>query len=245
MFSSFSFMSQLNSGAYRIGGRLFKSAVTSVFALSALAGGVVLSGGEAQAMATCLTFGPTGPFTPNPCVDGNYSIVNYDTDPSTPGDQFGPTLYSPGGMNTVKLEQLHPHEVLVEVNFDPVVNTGGADGEFWYSVEETTGKKFVASKLAFTDGMSDTGSIFKYIYSDDTFSTLVQTLHVDDAMPMQTKALSGGYTKLYVRDVYTGTGIVTMQNNFQTPGPLPVLGAGAAFGFSRKLRSRIKAARAV
>ncbi len=93
--------------------------------------------------------------------------------------------------------------------------------------------------------MSDTGSIFKYIYSDDTFSTLVQTLHVDDAMPMQTKALSGGYTKLYVRDVYTGTGIVTMQNNFQTPGPLPVLGAGAAFGFSRKLRSRIKAARAV
>ena len=27
------------------------------------------------------------------------------------------------------------------------------------------------------------------------------------------------------------------------PGPLPILGAGAAFGFSRKLRSRIKAAR--
>jgi hypothetical protein len=27
------------------------------------------------------------------------------------------------------------------------------------------------------------------------------------------------------------------------PGPLPVLGAGAAFGFSRKLRKRIKLAR--
>jgi hypothetical protein len=27
----------------------------------------------------------------------------------------------------------------------------------------------------------------------------------------------------------------------QTPGPLPILGAGAAFGFSRKLRRRIKA----
>ena len=27
----------------------------------------------------------------------------------------------------------------------------------------------------------------------------------------------------------------------QTPGPLPILGAGAAFGFSRKLRNRIKA----
>lgn len=28
----------------------------------------------------------------------------------------------------------------------------------------------------------------------------------------------------------------------QTPGPLPILGAGAAFGFSRKLRNRIKKA---
>lgn len=27
----------------------------------------------------------------------------------------------------------------------------------------------------------------------------------------------------------------------QTPGPLPILGAGAAFGFSRRLRSRVKA----
>jgi hypothetical protein len=39
--------------------------------------------------------------------------------------------------------------------------------------------------------------------------------------------------------------IDAIKNTFQTPGPLPVLGAGAAFGFSRKLRSRIKAARAV
>lgn len=28
---------------------------------------------------------------------------------------------------------------------------------------------------------------------------------------------------------------------WQTPGPMPILGAGAVFGFSRKLRSRIKA----
>ena len=27
------------------------------------------------------------------------------------------------------------------------------------------------------------------------------------------------------------------------PGPLPLLGAGAAFGFSRRIRSRIKGAR--
>jgi hypothetical protein len=33
----------------------------------------------------------------------------------------------------------------------------------------------------------------------------------------------------------------TFDDNTRVPGPLPILGAGAAFGFSRKLRKRIKA----
>jgi len=48
--------------------------------------------------------------------------------------------------------------------------------------------------------------------------------------------------------VFTGTVSVTSgridtitDSLNQTPGPLPILGAGAAFGFSRKLRNRIKA----
>jgi len=55
------------------------------------------------------------------------------------------------------------------------------------------------------------------------------------------------YSSLYIKDTYsvTGTavGIDKITNTFQTPGPLPILGAGAAFGFSRKLRGRIKAGR--
>jgi len=54
-------------------------------------------------------------------------------------------------------------------------------------------------------------------------------------------------TTIWVRDTYSaGSGDVldTVTNTFETvPGPLPILGAGAAFGFSRKLRGRIKAAR--
>lgn len=53
---------------------------------------------------------------------------------------------------------------------------------------------------------------------------------------------------IYVEDTYTlvnqGSQLDNYTNTFrQTPGPLPILGAGAAFGFSRKLRSRIKAGR--
>jgi hypothetical protein len=55
-------------------------------------------------------------------------------------------------------------------------------------------------------------------------------------LPIQEKATYSG-------SINITTGAVTqyVDRINQTPGPLPILGAGAAFGFSRKLRSRIKA----
>lgn len=66
----------------------------------------------------------------------------------------------------------------------------------------------------------------------------------------------GAPTRISVTDTWvvgTGSTIVNFKNTFtqvsiagppaSVPGPLPVLGAGAAFGFSRRLRSRIKASR--
>jgi len=64
--------------------------------------------------------------------------------------------------------------------------------------------------------------------------------------------ISGG--TIYVRDEWTipagsNTTLDAIQNNYtqdtDVPGPLPLLGAGAAFGFSRRIRSRIKGARLV
>lgn len=53
-------------------------------------------------------------------------------------------------------------------------------------------------------------------------------------------------TKITVTNTYTPNSgaIDNVENTFRNvPGPLPILGAGAAFGFSRKLRGRIKASR--
>lgn len=53
-------------------------------------------------------------------------------------------------------------------------------------------------------------------------------------------------TEITVTNTYTPNNgaIDNVENTFRNvPGPLPILGAGAAFGFSRKLRSRIKASR--
>ena len=65
-------------------------------------------------------------------------------------------------------------------------------------------------------------------------------------------AVTGGPSIIIVRNNFAGTGgaIDTLENSFQqrtahVPGPLPLLGAGAAFGFSRRIRSRIKGARLV
>ena len=67
--------------------------------------------------------------------------------------------------------------------------------------------------------------------------------------------VSLGGTVAIVKDVYSvpgagSAGLNSFSNGFtqqQTtvPGPLPLLGAGAAFGFSRRIRSRIKGARLV
>jgi hypothetical protein len=41
--------------------------------------------------------------------------------------------------------------------------------------------------------------------------------------------------------INNAAGLNSIDDFHQVPGPLPILGAGAAFGLSRKLRSRIKA----
>jgi len=49
---------------------------------------------------------------------------------------------------------------------------------------------------------------------------------------------------LYVKDYWTaGQSVDNLENAFRqkVPGPLPIFGVGAVYGFSRKLRSRIKA----
>ncbi len=68
-------------------------------------------------------------------------------------------------------------------------------------------------------------------------------------------SVNGGPTVITVRNQYDGEGAIdSFQNSFKqsstgpgptspVPGPLPILGAGVAFGFSRKLRRRIDGAR--
>jgi len=100
-------------------------------------------------------------------------------------------------------------------------------------------------------------TVTKKVYSDAGFSNLLLTLTNNEVpSPAGTLVASGviGGSNIYVRDEWTiptgsNTILDAIQNNYTqttgTPGPLPLFGAAAAFGFSRRIRSRIKGARLV
>ena len=86
------------------------------------------------------------------------------------------------------------------------------------------------------------------------FATGLPMLMADEMDPTASAFFDDGLKAISVRDEYLVTkgSINSFQNSFiqrpgfpppQVPGPLPLLGAGAAFGFSRRLRTRVLAAR--
>ena len=65
----------------------------------------------------------------------------------------------------------------------------------------------------------------------------------DVAVAIQSNVEINRVVYYYNAESISGTGTNSIKFNFATPGPLPVMGAGVAYGFSRRLRSRIRAAR--
>ena len=147
--------------------------------------------------------------------------------------------------------------------FDTDFEANGAGGLFGpttltYSYQLTTSTPGYWFDSALIDSDLDllgagNNVITKNIYSDPGFTNLIYTANSIDGSNSGLQPIAGQYSTIYVRDSITlvggvGTGPVADLDNVtntvtQTPGPLPILGAGAAFGFSRKLRGRIKACR--
>jgi hypothetical protein len=87
------------------------------------------------------------------------------------------------------------------------------------------------------------------------FATGLPMLMADETVTQSSDVFDPGLKTISVRDEYLVTkgSINSFQNSFnqlpggsptdKVPGPLPLLGAGAAFGFSRRLRTRVLAAR--
>jgi hypothetical protein len=228
-------MTQTMKGMFFMG-RLPQIVGQAALAVSVLAGGAsLLNAGGAMAN---ISFPPDYPGQPPVGPDGVF----------TTGDD-GPTA----GLGTVNLAYSGifggKKTYQVDVDFDgpPAgsdVLAGPYSGQFKYIIK-SNGHPFDFAGLTQNIISPTSGaSVTKQVCYTNFGVDCVPLLSVSDT-GTDSEILKPTNT-LYITDTYTGTasaGLDNFINTYQTPGPLPILGAGAAFGFSRKLRSRIKAGR--
>ena len=258
-------MSQPTTRARHIAGRLFQSSASSAFALSAVVGTIALSSGQAKAVNF---WTPQGPYA----YVSDADLVS--PPPATPNAaQFDPS-WSPwlGDkhikiLNNGQVAGIHDPGAQVEWSFqDAQLNPWHVDldqqgnidiaSNFTYRVQidnTQDGLNICATfpgrcwnsfyKVDFGIQANDTTVPIKNIYEaiGDTKGALIMSLHNGD-----NKTFPIAANDIIVEISWPANqAIGDMSDDYQqVPGPLPILGAGAAFGFSRKLRGRIKASRA-
>lgn len=213
---------------------------------SAMAGMTTLSlhGGSASALTTPCSFGSNTeatacrldiPYDTKAASDKKLTLLKTPT----VGDGTIEFNWIPIGPGTSYLDDLWE----VDVDFEQPLQ-GPASGIFEYLIEITspqnTNWRFDKVRLK-VDSLSGNPVVTKSIYSDDAFTNEILEIIGGNGLV----DLPPGYTKLYVRDSYELQGQSDVLDNFQNvytqvPGPLPLIGAGTAFAFSRRLRRRAR-----
>jgi hypothetical protein len=189
-------------------------------ALAAIAGGTVFSLGLASAPAQAACGTVTLAFL---AAGGSVAC----------GDKlfegFSSLDFAPlSATTTVEFTELNPLDYKVSFIFGDVNNpntglgTGIYSPVYFVKVLDPT-KSIIGYNTQFT-ASGDVGSIISALTLTDQFDPTLATYQAESELEV------GASTKVQVWSHFYS----------QTPGPLPILGAGAAFGFSRKLRRRIK-----
>lgn len=234
-----------------------KRLLTKALVAAALIGsaGVALSAGSAQA---------------NPCADGLcfWSEWTTDTDPDPIGVTYGNFLtfegsdkrwtygnradgvdLFPGLTEISAFEDPGTGKYFVNVDFSPEASQFYTNPfSYSYIAEIFQGNHTFAAVDIDSDTLVSGESLTKEFRKDSFSGDIVQTLESLSGSSEQ-KPVPDGLTKLYVNVAFTPGqgGVDAYQDSYtqssRVPGPLPVLGAGMAFGFSRKLRRRIQGQR--
>ena len=189
----------------------------------------------------------------NSCNGGNQLII---------GDKILSNLsfngYTPGDQDTIQFSQITPAFYQLQYTFSPQVQST-ATGSIGYTITITpagiaAGNQLLAAQANITGGNLLGGDFTTTISSDKLPDPLTANSLVNPsgAGLFFANTLSATFKQTFAATAGPGQGPSTInsfgiqfaQNNPSTdtsvPGPLPILGAGAAFGMSRKLRSRIK-----
>ncbi|MFZ0407375.1 MAG: hypothetical protein WAM11_04595 [Cyanobium sp.] len=127
----------------------------------------------------------------------------------------------------------------VNANFDPAASLSVNDYyEYEVKINESS-QTFGQAFLAWITNPPSTSGVKKEIFNVSTGALLGGITDNGGSF-----TFGPNVSNIRVRDTITVAGSYdNISNNLsQVPGPLPLFGAGAAFGFSRRIRSRIKKA---
>jgi hypothetical protein len=231
--------------------KMLRSRQAGLFAGSmVLAGTGALLPGSVQAANYC-SFGTNSLFaactTSTTFVVGGMTLSNLKFSGAT-GDGFFSWLEQSPGSGIFQAKTI----------FEPVFVGPGGPGYIDYdlSVIPSSGKFFldagltsqgpsqpVAPLYTVIKAASDSPAILELtVDQDNTYvdapfdSITLQSIHVQDTFNVEQGSLESFINTFRLQDRAPGDPV---------PGPLPLLGAGAAFGFSRRLRSRLLAAKRV
>jgi hypothetical protein len=193
-----------------------------------------LTAGQAQASVIYCDFQPT----PGACGG-----------PVTLGDKIIQAIAPPtSGTGIVDFEELNPLKYVSDIDFDP---TATASGSFDYVINITDPLFAFHEVILNWNPLGSFPEVKKEIFKANTFNPadLLGTISTNNG-EFKLSDLPDQYTHLWIRDTWTldpGENVDNITNTFtqtnisnKVPGPLPLLGAGAAFGFSRRLRRRTK-----
>ena len=246
-------MTRNNTGAFLSMGRIPQ-----------LIGYVVLAGGMLAGGASVLNAGGAKAVNPDPFAPGD-PVFNPISETVSGATITG--LVSPPGSNPTVgsgdveftyngIASNNRRTWAIDADFAPNL-TGPYSGTFHYSLTAPTGERWLSAALTQNivpgfEGATVTKQIYGDYdgtnYSNPLFTTQLSVLNAGSDPSLGFASFNNPDTDglIYVVDTYTGVQGAQLDNiinSVQTPGPLPILGAGAAFGFSRKLRGRIRAAR--
>lgn len=154
--------------------------------------------------------------------------------------------YTPDASDIIVIDQISSNAY--QIFFTPVSTTQNFSGTLNYSVDITpagiiAGNTFGVGQ-ANVNGSSLGGSFITSVSSASLLSNATSTNGAGSLVNFNSGVTSATFAQAFAvsgANVLNQTGFTFTQNDFTgVPGPLPILGAGAAFGFSRKLRRRIK-----
>jgi len=149
----------------------------------------------------------------------------------------------------------------LDIDFVPNQN-GPASGsfEYWIAADAAAGyslKDVGLDSTAYHDPDGPTTTVTKEVFDPFSGDSIVK-LTSTNGLPSNPEREFLGAAEVRVVDswiVGSGDTLEDIKNSYrqdftrapgdEVPGPLPLLGAGAAFGFSRRLRSRLLAAKRV